>query len=82
MELRYAIGDTIRRIRKEQFLTLRDIATKKYISLGHLSDIERGTKEASNQMIELIASGLHLSTAQLLKEIYEYLEASNTNKGE
>lgn len=80
MELRYAVGNTIRRIRKEQFLTLRDVAQKQYISLGHLSDIERGTKEASNQMIELIARGLHLSTAQLLKEIYEYLETTNTNK--
>jgi transcriptional regulator with XRE-family HTH domain len=81
MQLKYAVGDTIRRIRHEQSLTLRDISKRKFIALGHLSDIERGTKEASNQMLELIADGLHLTTAQLLKEIYEYLEASNTNKG-
>jgi transcriptional regulator with XRE-family HTH domain len=81
MELKYAIGGTIRRIRHEQGKTLREVAGSKYISFNYLSEIERGTKEASNQFLELIADSLNLTTAQLLKEIYEYLEAANTNKG-
>lgn len=65
------IGKTIRRLRHERGLVLRDV---EHISMAHLSEIERGRKEASSVMIETIAKSLHLSTADLLKEVYEELE--------
>jgi hypothetical protein len=74
MTLTNAVGHTIRRLRREQHLSLREV---KYVSLGHLSEIERGIKQASNEVLEVIALGLHITTAQLLKEIYEYLEEKN-----
>jgi transcriptional regulator with XRE-family HTH domain len=42
-----------------------------------LSDIERGTKEPSSRIMEAIAVGLGVSTAELFREIAEYLEAVN-----
>jgi transcriptional regulator with XRE-family HTH domain len=74
MLLKHAMGTTIRRLRTEQGLTLRQLAEPNYISYSYLSDIERGAKEVSSTILEAIADGLHLSTAQLLKEIYDYLE--------
>ena len=72
MQLQEAIGGTIRQLRKERKLSLRQLTP--YVSIGHLSDIERGNKEASTHILELIAEGLNLSTSQLLLEIYNYLE--------
>jgi len=75
MELKYAVGDTIRRLRNEQNITLRRMTP--YVSIGHLSDIERGNKEPSSAVLEAIAVGLGVSTAELFREIAEYLEAIN-----
>ena len=76
MRLRYAVGDTIRTLRKERGLTLRDVSSSQHIALGYLSEIERGAKEPSSFMLESIAVALELTTAELLKEIYEYLEGN------
>jgi len=75
MELKYAVGDTIRRLRNEQNITLRRMTP--YVSISHLSDIERGNKEPSSAVLEAIAVGLGVSTAELFREIAEYLEAIN-----
>jgi transcriptional regulator with XRE-family HTH domain len=75
MDLKYAVGDTIRKLRQEQNLTLRKVSP--YVSIGHLSDIELGNKEPSSKMLEAIAEGLNISTAELFREIAEYLEEHN-----
>lgn len=77
MRLQYAIGDTIRRIRTEQGRTLRQVADKEFMSFNYLSEIERGTKTASPDILEAIARGLKMTTAELIGEIYEYLEEQN-----
>lgn len=74
MRLQSAIGDTIRRLRTEQGKTLRDVADKQYMSFNYLSEIERGTKVASPDILEAIARGLKITTVELIGEIYEYLE--------
>ena len=76
MNLRTAIGGTVREIRLSQGLTLRQLSSKSHIALGYLSEVERGHKDASSQVLESIAEGLSLSTYQLLKEISEYLGES------
>ena len=77
MRLQYAIGDTIRRIRTEQGKTLRQVADKQYMSFNYLSEIERGNKTASPDILEAIARGLKITTAELIGEIYGYLEEQN-----
>ena len=79
MKLQYAIGGAIKELRHERNLTLRKLSTKAFVSIGHLSDIEHGAKAASSNTLEAIAVGLDLTTAQLLKEIYEYLEEWENN---
>lgn len=77
IRLNIAVGETLRRIRTEQGLTLRDVSAQSYVALGYLSEVERGQKQASYDVLENIATTLHITTTQLLKEIYEYLEENN-----
>lgn len=77
MKLREAVGGTIRKIRKEQGLSLREVSSRRYIALGYLSELERGQKDASSEVLENIANALDLTTLELLKEIYDYLEEHN-----
>jgi transcriptional regulator with XRE-family HTH domain len=78
--LNYAVGDTLRRLRQEQGKTLRELCSVSHVSIGHLSDVERGAKQASFEVIEELANGLNLTLAELMKEIYQYLEEQNTCK--
>jgi transcriptional regulator with XRE-family HTH domain len=78
MNLRQAVGHTVRVLRQEQGITLRKMSERQHISLGFLSEIETGKKDPSSHILEAIAQGLSLTTAQLLKEIYEYLEEVNS----
>lgn len=73
MKLNDAIGDTLRSIRLEKNLTLRQVSAKGHVATGHISDVERGKKNASHDMLEAIAVGLDISTLELIGEIYEYL---------
>lgn len=74
MRLKTAIGGTLRDLRERKHLTMRDLSDKSFVSLGHLSEVERGVKSASPEMLESIARGLDLTTAELIHEIYNYLE--------
>ena len=77
MKLNYAVGDTIRELRHEREMTLRKLASKSHISLGYLSEVERGQKWAGAEFLDAIASGLNLSTTELLGEVCEYLKERN-----
>lgn len=77
MKLQTAVGGTLRELRLSKNLTLRQLSDKAYISYAFLSEIETGKKCASNDILETLAKGLDLTTAQLIKEIYEYLGGSN-----
>jgi transcriptional regulator with XRE-family HTH domain len=74
MKLNNAVGSTIRNLRQEKNMTLRNLADKSHVALGYLSEVERGHKDASNQILESIASGLELTTIELVGELYEYLK--------
>ena len=74
MRLNDAIGDTLRTIRMEKNLTLRQVSAKGHIALGHISDVERGRKNASHDMLEAIAVGLDISTVDLIGEVYDYMK--------
>jgi transcriptional regulator with XRE-family HTH domain len=60
MQLNTALGDAIRTARLEKGMTLRDLSAKSYISLGYLSEIERGTKDVSSVVLECVAQGLEV----------------------
>lgn len=68
MLLRYAIGSALRRIRLDRELTLRTVADSARISMPYLSEIERGRKEPSSEILEVICRALGLTLVDLLAE--------------
>jgi transcriptional regulator with XRE-family HTH domain len=67
--LREAIGGTLRRFRTDRRRTLREVSREARVSLGYLSEIERGRKEASSELLASICEALGLSMADLLIEV-------------
>ena len=55
--LREVIGDVLRRARTDQGRTLREVSDSARVSLGYLSEVERGRKEASSELLSAIALG-------------------------
>jgi len=73
--LRRLIGDVLRRHRLRQARTLRDVSAAAQVSLGYLSEVERGRKEASSELLAAICAALNVSLAQVLREVSADLAA-------
>lgn len=67
--LREELGDVLRHARREQGRTLRDISARASVSLGYLSEIERGEKEASSELVASICDALEVPMSVVLTEI-------------
>src|SRR3981081_290449 len=67
--LREAIGDRLRHARTNQRRTLRDISRAASVSLGYLSEVERGQKEASSELLASICDALELPLGELLHNV-------------
>nr|WP_269446673.1 helix-turn-helix domain-containing protein [Blastococcus saxobsidens] len=69
MLLRTQLGNTLRGHRLRQHRTLRDVSGAARVSLGYLSEVERGQKEASSELLASICDALELELADLLAEV-------------
>jgi transcriptional regulator with XRE-family HTH domain len=67
--LRTQLGNTLRGHRQRQRRTLRDVSGAARVSLGYLSEVERGQKEASSELLASICDALDLELADLLAEV-------------
>ena len=67
--LRESVGQALRNARTEQSRTLRDVARDARVSLGYLSEVERGQKEASSELLNSICEALGLSLATVIFEV-------------
>ena len=67
--LREELGDVLRDARRAQGRTLRDISAKASVSLGYLSEIERGEKEASSELLSSICIALETPMSVIFTEI-------------
>lgn len=67
--LRRELGDVLRERRREQGLTLRDVSASASVSLGYLSEVERGEKEASSELLASICGALHLPLSKALIDV-------------
>lgn len=63
---RHLVGDVLRRERRAQERTLQDVADAARISMPYLSELERGRKEASSEVLAAAARALGLTLAELL----------------
>ncbi|NMM93046.1 helix-turn-helix domain-containing protein [Bifidobacterium oedipodis] len=75
VSLREAIGHVLRDLRTRDRRTLREVSEKAGVSLGYLSEVERGQKEASSELLSSIADSLGVSTAQMLRLVADYLDS-------
>src|SRR5918995_4366242 len=66
--LREVIGDVLRRARTEQGRTLREVSDSARVSLGYLSEVERGRKEASSELLNAISAALEVPLSRVLSE--------------
>ncbi len=64
--LRRQLGEVLRRHRLRQGLTLRELSTRARVSLGYLSEIERGQKEASSELLTSICTALDVPLSSVL----------------
>ena len=67
--LRSHIGSALRTSRIAQGRTLRDVAKNARVSLGYLSEVERGQKEASSELLNAICNALDISIGQVLLSV-------------
>ena len=77
--LRTHIGSTLRQARISQGRTLRDVAKSARVSLGYLSEVERGQKEASSELLNSICQALNLTLLTVISEVSIALHATNSN---
>ena len=64
--MRQVIGEELRRRRTEQSRTLRDVSRDAQVSLGYLSELERGQKEASSELLAAVCGALDTPLSTLL----------------
>jgi transcriptional regulator with XRE-family HTH domain len=76
VRLREAVGWALRRRRLAQGRTLREVAEAAGVSLTYLSEVERGRKEASSEVLEAVCAALRLGLAELFFEVAETLAAA------
>ncbi|MFG2060005.1 helix-turn-helix domain-containing protein [Micromonospora sp. NPDC048871] len=67
--LRRVIGDALRARRQGQHRTLREVSSAANVSLGYLSEIERGQKEPSSELLAAICHALGARLSELLREV-------------
>jgi transcriptional regulator with XRE-family HTH domain len=71
--LRQEIGDVLRTHRQERGQTLRQVASKASVALGYLSEVERGQKEVSSEILASVAEALDVPLSVVMRDVSERL---------
>jgi len=71
--LRRLLGDVLRERRRAQDRTLRQVSAAARVSLGYLSEVERGQKEASSELLGAICDALDVPMSEVLREVSDNL---------
>jgi transcriptional regulator with XRE-family HTH domain len=71
--LRQVVGQTLRGLRLRQRRTLREVSSSARVSLGYLSEVERGQKEPSSELLAAICSALDVEMSELFREVSDVL---------
>jgi transcriptional regulator with XRE-family HTH domain len=80
--LRGLLGAVLRRRRQRQGRTLREVSAAARVSLGYLSEVERGQKEASSELLASICDALEIPMSQVLREVSDELARVEVARGE
>ena len=71
---REAVGGVLREERHQQQRTLADVAERAGVSTQHLSEVERGRKEASSEVLEAVSGSLGLRLVDLTRRVTRRLD--------
>lgn len=74
--LRQVMGEVLRAHRVAQELTLREVSERARVSLGYISEVERGQKEPSSELIGSLAAALEVPLSQLMRDVSDLLAIS------
>jgi transcriptional regulator with XRE-family HTH domain len=66
---RRMLGDVLRTHRMRRGLTLREVSAEARVSLGYISEIERGQKEASSELLASLCAALDLPLSDVLRDV-------------
>ncbi|NLC97488.1 MAG: helix-turn-helix domain-containing protein [Actinomycetales bacterium] len=72
--MRQLMGEVLRARRRAQGLTLRDLSSRARVSLSYISEIERGQKEPSSELLAALADALEIPLSQVLLQVSDLLE--------
>jgi transcriptional regulator with XRE-family HTH domain len=67
--VRQEIGDVLRDFRQQKGRTLRQVASRASVALGYLSEVERGQKEASSEILAAVADALDVPISVIMREV-------------
>lgn len=67
--VRQEIGDVLRDFRLQKGQTLRQVASRASVALGYLSEVERGQKEASSEILASVAEALDVPISTIMREV-------------
>lgn len=80
--LRRLLGDVLRRQRQRQGRTLREVSASARVSLGYLSEVERGQKEASSELLSAICDALEVRMSEVMREVSDDLSLAELARSE
>jgi transcriptional regulator with XRE-family HTH domain len=66
---RRLLGDVLRDRRMQRGMTLREVSAEARVSLGYISEIERGQKEASSELLASLCTALDVPLSSVLREV-------------
>lgn len=78
--VRQEIGDVLRDFRQGKGHTLRQVASRASVALGYLSEVERGQKEASSEILASLAEALDVPLSKIMREVSDRLAMSEDIK--
>ncbi len=72
--LRRELGEVLREYRNRQGRTLREVSSDAAVSLGYLSEVERGQKEASSELLASICQALNVPLSHVLRVVADRMD--------
>lgn len=78
---RRLLGDVLRDLRLQRGLTLRELSADARVSLGYISEIERGQKEASSELLASLCTALHVPLSNVLRDVADLVAVEEAASG-
>jgi transcriptional regulator with XRE-family HTH domain len=78
---RRLLGDVLRDVRMQRGMTLREVSADARVSLGYISEVERGQKEASSELLASLCAALRVPLSDVLREVSDLVAIEEAAAG-